>query len=606
MKSKISLFNRHIFTLNLKRFWPLWTIVTAGGLIVPFAFLINRITIGRMDPYDTKEFFIVFLTDGSPVIALIYAIIAAMCVWGYLYNQRSISTYHSIPVTRKELFFTTFLSGLSIMLIPLIICGTIMVLLTSCIGAGAIKWALIAFLGTVGEFIVFFSVATFTVHLTGNIIALPIVYFAINFIAPALEALIQNFAERLVYGLLFDYRGYLRFLSPVMNLSFAVNAHRVKDSEGIIVVDGIENAYIIAIYTVAAILLSLVSYFLYSRRKSERTGYLAMFDIVRKAFHFIYTLLFATAISVVIYEILMIDNYYNIVYNPALFFIVEAVCVVVGYYTGYMIIEGTARVFKKKRLVGLAAWIVASLAVIILLSKDVFGIGSYIPDVSEISEATLMVDGGMFEMDSENDAELIEKLIETQRMVYADEPRVRSRDGMRYEVGTTYEYFRVNYILKNGKIYEREYQFAAKDTDFDDPASAVSAIKEYLQTPDLLYDMLKTKPGYTPSDCTIWVPDSDACDTLFRDDMYVMIDALLKDVEEGNLVAYDACTNIYDGAHARIDLYYISDEYVDNEFYYDSYGANVAISSKCTNVISALKELGYLSLAGAIEKTPLD
>lgn len=606
MKSKISLFNRHIFTLNLKRFWPLWTLVTAGGLVVPFAVLIDQFSIGGMDAYEIKEFFISFLADAVPTISLIYAIIVAMCVWGYLYNPRSVSTYHSMPVTRKELFVTSYLSGLAIMLIPLLICGTVMVLLTSFAGIGAIKWAFIGFLGTLGEFIVFFSVATFSVHLTGNIIALPIVYFAINFIVPAIEALAQNFVNRLVYGLLFNYMGYFRFLSPVMNIYHLVNPHRIMESEGRIVVDGIENLYVIALYTAAAVVLSVVSCILYSKRKSERTGYLAMFDIVRMGFHFVYTLLFALAVSVVIYEILMLDNAYNIVYNPAIFSFVEVVSIIVGYYTGYMITEGTARVFKKKRLTGLAVWIVASLAVIFLLYKDVFGIGSYIPSADEISEATVMVDGGMFELDAEKDVELIRKLTETQKKVRDDEWRVRSRDGIPYEVGMTYDYFRVEYLLKNGKEYKRNYSIPAKDTDYNDPASAVSVIKEYLQIPALLYNMLEIKQGYSLNDCTIWIPDSDACDTLFSEDAYVLIDALLKDAKAGNLVAYDACINNFDNAHARVDLYFVSEEYVENAWYYDSYGVNLRISSDCTNVISALKDLGYTGLAKEIERSSLD
>ena len=63
-----------------------------------------------------------------------YAVLCALAVWHYLYNARSVSLYHSLPITRRGLFLTNFLSGMAMMLIPYAVTGALTILVFALAG----------------------------------------------------------------------------------------------------------------------------------------------------------------------------------------------------------------------------------------------------------------------------------------------------------------------------------------------------------------------------------------------------------------------------------------------------------------------------------------
>lgn len=54
---------------------------------------------------------------------LVYAVVCAMAVWSYLFNSRSVGLMHTLPISRRGLFLTNFLSGFLMVLIPFVVCG---------------------------------------------------------------------------------------------------------------------------------------------------------------------------------------------------------------------------------------------------------------------------------------------------------------------------------------------------------------------------------------------------------------------------------------------------------------------------------------------------
>lgn len=622
MKSKISFFNTHIFISNLKRLWPLWTVVSVGGMVVPFGLLISRFG-GRMDHYDTADLFVGILTDGCPVIAFIYAVVAAMCVWGYLYNHRSVSAYHSMPVTRRELYITNYASGLAVMLIPLVLCGLVTMLLSSVLGIGATKFALISGLLAICEFILFFSIATFAAHVTGNMVALLVSYVAINIFAPLIESVTQNIVNNFVYGLYYEYEGHLKFLAPLFQLYSSISAERVEMNEERSVVCGVTNVHVILIYAALAVLLSVVTYILYSRRKSERAGYLAAFDWIKKVFHFLYTLGFAIVVSSAVYEILRLGSVYDIIYNPVLFTFCEIASITIGYYTGHMIIEGTARVFSKKRVPGLVIWLLSSVAIIVLLTTDAFRLGEKTPNVNDVKEVYISMDGCDMVLSGE-DKEIITALTEAQKKIYADRDRVRSRDSLTYSDNVTYDYIRIDYTLSNGRSLLREYRIPTIEEDYNDPSSAIMVCKEFLGRTDVTLAQFRIKDGYSINDCSVSSPyeyitydvasensyEEDVIrninplyETLYYEEGMALFKALKKDAMEGSITAFDNCRSYYSGECARAEFYFLADELSENGRYYESQMVYLKIDKNCTNAISVLRKYGYDAMANAIENS---
>ena len=227
MQSKTSFFNMTLFRKNLTRFWPLWGGASFLGSLFPLALLLQLMR-GRVDliePLSVTEMYYSVLCYGVPILSLLYAILCAMLVWSYLYNSRSVGLMHTLPITRRGVFVTNFLSGMAMMLIPYAIVGTLCVLISLAYGVLEPVGLLVTVLGVLGEIFFYFASATLVAFMVGNVFALPAVYFLLHFLAPLLDWLLCLFAGNFIFGLDRYYSGVVEFLSPTVYLVERVNVN---------------------------------------------------------------------------------------------------------------------------------------------------------------------------------------------------------------------------------------------------------------------------------------------------------------------------------------------------------------------------------------------
>ena len=155
MRSKTSYFNPTLFKKNLTRFWPLWGGASALGALAPLALLMIMVE-DRMAGFDgqplefTRACYCV-LAYVVPIISLLYALLCALAVWGWLYNARSVGMLHALPITRKGIFTTNFLSGLAMMLIPYAVTGTLVILIALVAGVFEPVGVFMTIQGVLGE-----------------------------------------------------------------------------------------------------------------------------------------------------------------------------------------------------------------------------------------------------------------------------------------------------------------------------------------------------------------------------------------------------------------------------------------------------------------------
>ena len=137
MQLKISSFNKTLFRKNLTRFWPVWGLASAGGALFPLALLVQLMRYGvertfNQGAVEFSSMYYEVVRYGLPILSLFYAILIAIAVWSYLYNHRSVSLMHTLPLRREGLFVTNFLSGVAMLLIPYVI----LELYVFCLGLG--------------------------------------------------------------------------------------------------------------------------------------------------------------------------------------------------------------------------------------------------------------------------------------------------------------------------------------------------------------------------------------------------------------------------------------------------------------------------------------
>ena len=204
MRSKTSFFNPTLFKKNLARFWPLWGSVSVIGALIPLYALTELIQDGfRSHAGEALEVTMGYyygLAYFVPIFSLFYAALCALAVWHYLYNARSVGLYHSLPITRKGLFITNFLSGMAMMLIPYVAAGLLAVLITMAAGLFDPVGVIITVLGVIGESFFYFAAATAIVFVTGNPFAYAAFYFIFHFIVAGAEWLVTELLNEFYFG----------------------------------------------------------------------------------------------------------------------------------------------------------------------------------------------------------------------------------------------------------------------------------------------------------------------------------------------------------------------------------------------------------------------
>ncbi|MCR5278991.1 MAG: hypothetical protein K6E19_06080, partial [Lachnospiraceae bacterium] len=212
MQSKTSSF-KTVVIKNLTRFWPLWGLATFICLMVPMAIVVNDGL--RPTPSDGASYYLEAAAHAGPGYCLVMSIFAAMVVWSYLYTPKSVGLMHSLPISRKKLFYASYLSGLLMTLIPACAAGLLLTIFEIVTGSFSFVPFITAAAVLILEAFFFFSFATFLAHITSNIIALPILYYILNFLAVIIEYVVSIYCRLLCFGLTDTENSLSYFLSPV-------------------------------------------------------------------------------------------------------------------------------------------------------------------------------------------------------------------------------------------------------------------------------------------------------------------------------------------------------------------------------------------------------
>ncbi len=270
MPSVKSYFNPTLFRKNLTRFWPIWGLYLFIWIL---ALPLNFLNQGFEGGYALRT-----LYTGAGM-ALCFGILAAMAVFSYLYNGKSVQLMHSLPVTRETLFLTNYLSGLLFLLGPNVLVFFLSVL-TSGMG---FHHSLILWLAAQSLMCLFFySFAVFCAMFTGNLLALPVFYGILNGLAAGLAAVLDELMGQFLFG----YAGtsaldnLILWLTPVARI---YNGLGVEIRGNIYILEGMPY---MLLYGLLAVPLTIAALLLYRRRRLEAAGDLVSVSWVRPVFKY--------------------------------------------------------------------------------------------------------------------------------------------------------------------------------------------------------------------------------------------------------------------------------------------------------------------------------
>ena len=614
MQSKTSFFNMTLFRKNLTRFWPLWGGASFLGSLFPLALLLQlmRGRVNLIEPLSVTEMYYSVLCYGVPILSLLYAILCAMLVWSYLYNSRSVGLMHTLPITRRGVFVTNFLSGMAMMLIPYAIVGTLCVLISLAYGVLEPVGLLVTVLGVLGESFFYFASATLVAFMVGNVFALPAVYFLLHFLAPLLDWLLCLFAGNFIFGLDSYYSGVVEFLSPTVYLVERVNVNCTYEEVQVVTelthTDGyitrltavtLENAWLIGVYALVGVVFLALAYVLYARRRSESAGDVVAVGWMKPVFRFGLAALAALLGGQALYALFW-DSFQSGSYYDAL---PMAVCMLVagtiGYYAASMLLAKSLRVFRGswKGLILVAAGCIALCCV---LRFDLLGISRRVPEASQVQKVEFYAADNTYKLYPGEDDALLEQVRTVHKAIVADQDYVRTYEDSdrRYlavnDDTMTETYIRFIYTLNNGLQVERRYSIPLTKYRIKQEGTYDNLLDTLVNSETMKARRLHAGDDrYTIISGDLYLESSGDYFDLSSREAAAVLDAVAKDAAGGTWGDYDWFDQNGNNAYAlNLELSFT---------YPGDYGGtsydwiNITVRPGMDNTVACLKELGLVT-----------
>ncbi len=482
MKLRTSSFNKTVFKKNMIRFAPAWLLYT-------LCLLLGMVLMYTNDSGPNTQNFWFASRMGSCVqylslVNLFWAPLAAMLLFGDLFNSRMCNALHAMPIRRECFFVTNVVSGLAFSALPTFIMAlcALPLLVQTCV-VDAWQIAFWFFLGTNLSYICFFGIAVFSAFCVGSRFSMGLVYALINGGAFLAYWLVDTLYTPMFYGVITPERLSI-LLTPIANMldtSFVevesymelreLFAGRLEEMTASYWLT--ENWGSLVAYALAGVVFAAIGLLLYRGRDLECAGDMVAFKVLEPVFVVLFAVFGATAAQFMVYLFLGSRGLNNLFLAAGL---------VAGWFAGKMLVARSTHVFRFKNWLGLAA-----LSAVVALSLaaahfDVFGIEDWMPKAENVESATIGLHAGDWRAVDVTQKEDIENLIrlheialvekrensgsypEDETATLVDGKGWCTPDGEKYE-GEFYSVsgLYITYHLENGRKVQRYYKIRVDD-----------------------------------------------------------------------------------------------------------------------------------------------
>ncbi|AOT70721.1 DUF6449 domain-containing protein [Geosporobacter ferrireducens] len=481
MTSKISLFSKGLFTANIKRFW--WVSALYAFIlffIVPFRYMMFDPNAQNEWKRDLLEATINFFSGRNDIQMIMIAALPtalAVLLFRYLMSGKATAMIHSLPYSRRTLYFNQLTAGFLLLTAPVLLIGVIMAGLKIFTPLG-IYYSMLSLLQWMGMTILFntlfFSIAVFVGMFTGNSVAHIAFTYILHLLPVAIYVLVRDNIAAWLYGFSVS-NNYDPFFDKLpwfvlFNNSPAQPFLPWKNVFGYL--------------TVVLLFLAAAGY-AYEKRKLEAAGDIIAFTFFRPIFKY----------GLTICAMLMGGLYFRSISEGALSIFL------MGYLLSSLLAYGTAEILMQKSFKvwhtyrGYLVYLAVVSALLVSMQADVFGYARQIPELDEVEKVyfgyyaniwtsedpatdprykNMHHEANTFFSDPENMKNII--ALHTQLV---QQPRQKVTGPSPYIV----------YILKNGKYQVRQYTIDEKQY-----ASLLKPIYESREYKKAKYPIVVQKP----------------------------------------------------------------------------------------------------------------
>ena len=492
MPRKTSCCNGTLLRSDVRHYWPAgFLYVLVWLMILPIPLLQTARDYLRFQSEQTVQLaaqlhnHVYAAMTGSLVLAVLAGAVIPMAVYAYLMTPRSVGLMHALPVTRTSQFYTHFLSGFG-----LLTAGNLLIFLLSALAmmpSGSVDWAALGLWLLVTELLelFFLSLGALCAMATGWLLAIPVLYGAVNAIAILLHAVVQAMANIFYYG--YYTTGPAKavmWLTPVGRIWTAIG----HDTSYWITADGrvspeyLEEGWRVshlsptayttcAIYAAAGLALLALVWWLYQKRPSESAGDAMAFRWLRPIARWSIGLCGGWGLGLFLH--------YAVLYNSNLtqLLICQVILGVICFFAAQMLLQKKFRIFNKRWWLETAAMVLVLAAVTVCVKLDFTGYQHRVPDADDVTEVRCT---GVADLTAD-DPETIETVVALHRAILAQhDAGITPEDS--YPASATLpgepvvsvvsnedlviRYLRLTYTLRDGTELRRSYQaFVSAGTD---------------------------------------------------------------------------------------------------------------------------------------------
>ena len=433
MKLRTSFFNLPVIQKNLTRFAPLWVLYTIAEVLCLMSLDLSNgagIAIDLSTIMGTMAFF-----------QCGYALIVAACLFGDLFQSRMCNGLHAMPLRRECWLLTGILSGFLFALIPAVVGGIV-----ASIAIGKFWWIAWIWQGvSLLQFLFFFGVAVLAVMCAGNRLGMLSLFAIINFLPMLIYWMAIGLYEPLLQGVVLDFNVFTKF-SPLINMMGHEYVNAYYDKILGMFFRGFYPESWVYLWICAAVGVLCLggSLLLYRKRQLECAGDFVSFRPVGFVFLLVYTLF----VGMVLYSLGdQVGGYTDYGFL--------AVGLVIGWFTGWMLLERKVKIFTKPILLGFGMFALVFAGTLILTALDVAGVETFVPQQSRVMRTAVYYQDERYIYENKEDEQgwYIQEPEQINQVLQLHEQLLEHRshtDGAMIPVALKYE-------LKNGRTIYREY-----------------------------------------------------------------------------------------------------------------------------------------------------
>ena len=470
MPRKTSFCNAALLRSDIKRYWPLlFLYVAVWVVILPMQILsasreCDGVADGIMTVLQMRQHNVIIRSmPASVVMSLLFGCFAAMAVWSYLMSGRTVGLMHALPVTRTQAFFSHVLSVLGALT-----AGNVLIfLLTALCSAGFsyVDWAALGTWLLLTELMAlfFFALGSLCAMVTGWLLAVPVLYGAMNVIALLLYAVISTMTQMFYFGYSSsDIPEFIIWLTPVGRIWDAVANGGAQPVE-VQFREPIGNQSYhrfqlpasafstCIIYAAVGIALLALVWWLYKKRPSETAGDAMSFRWLQPIARWSIGLCGGLGLGLFLNYVILGSSFAGLL-------ICQLVMGVICFFAAQMLLKKKFRIFTSRWWVETLALVLTLLAVTLCIKLDITGYQHRVPDAEDVTSVRFSASYADFTTD---DPAAAESVISLHRAILEqyDETgeRLENRTYLDTEGGPTTCYVRVDYQLRNGTSLRREW-----------------------------------------------------------------------------------------------------------------------------------------------------